>query len=360
MPRLSKTSCPNKAHVPRSDNCFPRQSSSFIHKHNHKHNHDHCFDLDGSSSGQLSNVDLSVDQVSELESLMRAERAHLDSFTAFENGTVYRQFQQLPLVKQVWSAGQGNVINVDDIEQSTLGQLRLPNRIEKTENRSFGANRESPGATWMERCYWQLSQSQVQCQIGLQDSGTYLFAEPKKRKELHNSTDNEHHEELLFAIDKDVGEATCNGLSKNSSDTKISNESEIHESEFDETLHKKESVVNGASKRLRYEESSTTAARELQRRVCDDLLLTMPSAARRRVLRWAEKDFTWFDKGSDVMEIIATSSTMPCTRCSAIRDKQTICEESILLQLRNDMSWQRVRRMRHRHRKQTINEGTLQ
>lgn len=89
-------------------------------------------------------------------------------------------------------------------------------------------------------------------------------------------------------------------------------------------------------------------ARELQKRVCGDLLPTMTSEASRRVLRWAEKDFTWFEPDSDFMEITAARSSKPCGRCTVSSDKSEMCEESILLKLFKDMTWRKVRRMRHR------------
>lgn len=93
-------------------------------------------------------------------------------------------------------------------------------------------------------------------------------------------------------------------------------------------------------------------ARELQTRVCGDLLPSMEPEAKRRVLRWAEKDFTWFNDGADMMEIVGSKSLKPCSQCNSVAGNSDYpgCEESILLKLWTNMTWRKVRRMRHRVR----------
>lgn len=89
-------------------------------------------------------------------------------------------------------------------------------------------------------------------------------------------------------------------------------------------------------------------ARELQSRVCGVLLTTMQSECKRKVLRWAEKDFEWFEKDSEWMEIVASKVMRRCDRCDIEGEEENQCEETILLKLWKDLSWRKVRRMRHR------------
>ncbi|CDF35529.1 unnamed protein product [Chondrus crispus] len=102
--------------------------------------------------------------------------------------------------------------------------------------------------------------------------------------------------------------------------------------------------------RLEREEASERA-RELQSRVCGKLLESMSAEAKVRVLRWAEADCSWFDDGTDMMEIVASRVVKTCAQCDE-RDGNynEKCEESILLKLWANMTWRKIRRMRHRDR----------
>lgn len=122
-----------------------------------------------------------------------------------------------------------------------------------------------------------------------------------------------------------------------------------YSSENDENYE--DSVTHG--ERSKSGGSRAARARDLQARVCGELLPSMSAEAKRRVLRWAEKDFSWFDSGSEVMEIEATKELKTCTRCDEMdsgrrSSGRQSCEESILLKLWTDMTWRKIRRMRHR------------
>lgn len=109
--------------------------------------------------------------------------------------------------------------------------------------------------------------------------------------------------------------------------------------------------INGGKGHRSGRSSRAVRARELQSRVCGDLLTSMSAEAKRRVLRWAEKDYSWFDDGTEMMEIVASRIVKACPLCDSIDGKyREHCEESILLKLWTNMTWRKVRRMRHRVR----------
>ena len=89
-------------------------------------------------------------------------------------------------------------------------------------------------------------------------------------------------------------------------------------------------------------------ARELQSRVCGMLLGTMQLDSKRKVLRWAEKDFSWFSNKNEWEEILASKVMKRCKRCDIEGETDDKCEETILLKLWKDLSWKKVRRMKHR------------
>ena len=91
-----------------------------------------------------------------------------------------------------------------------------------------------------------------------------------------------------------------------------------------------------------------TKPADLRLRVCAGLLEEMTADAKRKVLRWAKKDHSWFDENQDFAEVVAKRDIKSCNRCQTLNGKQAQCEESILIKLWRDMSWRRVRRMRHK------------
>lgn len=148
-----------------------------------------------------------------------------------------------------------------------------------------------------------------------------------------------------------AGDSDAERMSSGSKGSKESSDGSSERSERSESSEEEgyEESFQGGSKRSRsHARSRASKARELQWRVCGELLATMVSEAKRRVLRWAERDFTWFDAGTDVMEIVASRASKPCSKCDVAGEEGENCEESILLKLWKDMSWRKVRRMRHR------------
>lgn len=112
-----------------------------------------------------------------------------------------------------------------------------------------------------------------------------------------------------------------------------------------------EHVGGGGVSRKVQIKAKALRAKELQSRVCGDLLSSMEPEARKRVLRWAEKDYTWFDDGADMMELVGSKTSKPCSHCDSLDGCPELrCEESILLKLWTNMKWRKVRRMRHRVR----------
>lgn len=108
-------------------------------------------------------------------------------------------------------------------------------------------------------------------------------------------------------------------------------------------------ALTGGSKRARtHAKSRATRAKELQNRVCGDMIHTMSNDSKRKVLKWAERDFSWFTGDVDVMEVVANRTSKSCPKCAKSSSGDGACEESILLKLWKDMSWRKVRRMRHR------------
>lgn len=142
----------------------------------------------------------------------------------------------------------------------------------------------------------------------------------------------------IINVDSDGSGSSGSAASSDSSSASDSSEEEVTGP-----------AITAGSKRSRSQaRRKASKARELQSRVCGDLLGTMGSDGKRRVLRWAERDFSWFDRGTDVMEIVANRAHKPCTKCAVPGDEQGMCEESILVKLWKDMSWRKVRRMKHR------------
>lgn len=107
---------------------------------------------------------------------------------------------------------------------------------------------------------------------------------------------------------------------------------------------------SAGSKRARTQaKSRTKKARALQQRVCGSLLPTMSATVKQQVFQWADHDFSWFEKEKDFMELKVQQNNIACSRCD-LDEPGGVCEETILLKLWKDMSWRKVRRMRHRSR----------
>lgn len=97
------------------------------------------------------------------------------------------------------------------------------------------------------------------------------------------------------------------------------------------------------------EESEEAEAKLLQSRVCGEMFKNLNDAAKDNVKRWALRDFSQFQNGTDIMEIILESSAVMCQRCTADSGgtSRGLCEESIVLKLWTDMTWRKIRRVRH-------------
>ncbi len=95
------------------------------------------------------------------------------------------------------------------------------------------------------------------------------------------------------------------------------------------------------------EESAEAKAKNLQSRVCGDMMGTMSEEGKKKVMQWAIRDFSWFDEDTEIMEVTLSCSGVSCERCSAVQDTMGLCEESIVLKLWRDMTWRKVRRLRH-------------
>lgn len=105
------------------------------------------------------------------------------------------------------------------------------------------------------------------------------------------------------------------------------------------------------SKRARNQvKSRTIRAQGLQHRVCGHYLKCMPDEMKKRVLMWADHDFSWFEPGKDFMELKVRENEISCEQCDHDGVEEGTCEESILIKLWMDMSWRKVRRMKHRSR----------
>lgn len=231
--------------------------------------------------------------------------------------------------------------------QLTLEDLRLLNeeeeaarcREELEHTRDYGIGAASPARKFFEEMYRE------------NESG-------KPTRSTHYDSDeeedeNENEDEELSDSEKDnEGMPGPRRVHKDSSGSSDSQESSGNDDiEDDERM---DGEMDDFPRRSRHEARALARqARELQKRVCGELLPTMTSEASRRVLRWAEQDFTWFEPDSDFMEIIAARSSKPCGRCTISSDKNEVCEESILLKLFKDMTWRKVRRMRHSRDRRT-------
>ena len=94
-------------------------------------------------------------------------------------------------------------------------------------------------------------------------------------------------------------------------------------------------------------ESEHTKAIGLQQRVCGNLFESMSAADQEKVGRWALRDFSDFLGTDDIMEVTLNVKSVNCERCGTTDAVTGMCEESIVLKLWKDMTWRKVRRLRH-------------
>eukprot|EP00737_Agarophyton_chilense_P002314 gb/GEZJ01002626.1/.p1 GENE.gb/GEZJ01002626.1/~~gb/GEZJ01002626.1/.p1 ORF type:complete len:1013 (+),score=151.35 gb/GEZJ01002626.1/:263-3040(+) len=241
-------------------------------------------------------------------------------------------YVRFPLLQVIVKRLREKSISFEELENINPEEETLRFYEETKNDPPYAADCESPGMKWVEECLMQTMGNQP---------GLFLYSNADKDVQ-HHSVDDQNEDDI-YDLDKGTGRKIYTE-SSDSSDPLQSSDGEEGENGNLRT------VVGGGSKRSRREaRSRASKARELQGRVCGDLLPTMTFEARRRVLRWAERDFTWFDAGCDFMEIVAARSSKRCNRCNMPEDDDLMCEESILLKLWKDMSWRKVRRMRHRH-----------
>ena len=95
------------------------------------------------------------------------------------------------------------------------------------------------------------------------------------------------------------------------------------------------------------DESEETKAAGLQQRVCGSLFESMTPTDQEKVKRWALRNFSDFVGTEDIMEVTLNVKSVECSRCGPTESVEGMCEESIVLKLWKDMTWRKVRRLRH-------------
>eukprot|EP00178_Gracilaria_changii_P015354 TRINITY_DN42_c0_g1_i1.p1 TRINITY_DN42_c0_g1~~TRINITY_DN42_c0_g1_i1.p1 ORF type:complete len:929 (-),score=117.70 TRINITY_DN42_c0_g1_i1:8683-11469(-) len=251
----------------------------------------------------------------------------VDSLTSDEDSDT-PAYIRMPLVQHITKRMKDKSITFEDLDNINPEEEIARCYEEVKDHPPYAPESESPGLKFIEDCLKQMlgNQSRAISSFGTEDV------------HQHHPDDEEEDD-----IETGSGRKIYRGSSDSSDPLESSDEGDGENGGL-------RVVVPGGSKRSRREaRSRASKARELQGRVCGDLLPTMTFEARRRVLRWAERDFTWFDSGCDFMEIVAARTSKRCNRCNMPGDDDLMCEESILLKLWKDMSWRKVRRMRHRH-----------
>lgn len=88
-------------------------------------------------------------------------------------------------------------------------------------------------------------------------------------------------------------------------------------------------------------------ALDLMRRVCGDMIGEMTAEDKGKVLKWAKRDFSLFEEGDEIMELTLRVTETECDRCQPVPEGAGPCEASIVLKLWRDMTWRKVRRLRH-------------
>lgn len=244
----------------------------------------------------------------------------------------YRFYEQVPIIRRVIQAAKaqhGSLVDMDKIdEHEEMAKFYEDRRNDRT----YSSGNSCPGTEFLEQVFQQTERERLNAMHGYAG------------EETNNASDLGDERLDLLASGKGIG-GVVNLDGNGGHSSSASHDSSDGSSESSE----EEMACAAGSKRSRSQaRSRASKARELQSRVCGDLLATMTNESKRRVLRWAERDFTWFDKGADVMEIVASRAYTLCTRCETGRGDDENCEESILLKLWKDMSWRKVRRMRHR------------
>lgn len=92
--------------------------------------------------------------------------------------------------------------------------------------------------------------------------------------------------------------------------------------------------------------TSEKRAESLFKRVCGDSMDTMQAGEREKVRCWAAKDFTQFGD-EEQLDVTVSQKPVVCSRCDGKHHTDDSCEESIVLMLRTDLTWKKVRRLRH-------------
>lgn len=137
--------------------------------------------------------------------------------------------------------------------------------------------------------------------------------------------------------------SNSSGESEEDEEVEKSSESDTLEEQLVSRLRSKRSRIQAKTRIQR--------AKDLQNRVCGDFQQSMTTEGKKLVLRWASRDFSWFDSGKDSAEIMVQTGHAECPKCD--NDPMVpsgSCESTLLIRLNKDMSWRKVRRLRHRHR----------
>jgi len=96
--------------------------------------------------------------------------------------------------------------------------------------------------------------------------------------------------------------------------------------------------------------SKEAEAEALLARVCGGTRAFMKASDLELCAQWSRRDFSAFegeDAENDALEVTLNVKNVPCERCSGVNVNSAGCEESIVLKLWRNMTWRKVRRLRH-------------